>query len=132
MNWYAIDITESCMLGGAYHKLCRDFQHAFIAAGAPPEMALMAQRMRVDAARRVYISPESLPYVGELVEAYGGRPCSRPNVEEVTLVYGVPGAKDRLLVRADYGLEVYARDAAAASRDAHIVPMLPVRQAASG
>ncbi len=97
MSWYVIEISESCILGGTYHRLCRTFQHAFIAAGAPPEMALLARRAAFDEARRIYISPASVPYLGNLLEEFGGQPCDCPGREEVTLVYGVPGAKAQLL-----------------------------------
>lgn len=97
MTWYAIEITEACLLGGAYHRLCRAFQQAFIAAGAPADMALFAGRGAFDESRVVYLSPASVPILGELIAEYDGRPCDCPDAGLVTLVYGVPGVKARLL-----------------------------------
>lgn len=96
MNWYRIDIEERCVLGGAYHSLCRAFQQAFIHAGAPPDMALFAQTYSFDNRRQVYLSPGSRPRVPELLEAYGARPAQPPDATEVSLVFGAPGAEGLL------------------------------------
>ena len=97
MDWYSVAITEACARNGEYHRLCRRFQQAFIAAGAPSEMAMFAQTAVRDSVRKVYFSPGSLPYVQGLVEQYRGACCESPMASEVTLVFGVPGAEDRLL-----------------------------------
>lgn len=97
MTWYQVDITESCVLGGEYHRLCRQFQREFIGAGAPPDMALFAETIPLSDTRKVYFSPGSLPYVQSLIEAFGGQTCSCPNGTDVTLVYGVPDADLSLL-----------------------------------
>ena len=136
MSWYAIEITESCILGGAYHRFCRAFQHAFIKAGAPPEMALLARRLGLDETRRVYVSPASVPFLGSLIEEYAGAPCACPRHDEVTLVYGVPGVKARLLGEVVEPVSD-ARPEPAASKDGRrdgvpIYPLLPARQAAAG
>lgn len=97
MTWFCIDITEACVSGGAYHRLCRRFQQAFIAAGAPAEMALFAQTLLRDGVRKVYLSPGSAPYVKSLIDAYEGTPCDCPGGDGLTLVFGVPDATSRLL-----------------------------------
>lgn len=131
MTWYSIEITESCILGGAYHRLCRAFQHAFIAAGAPPEMALLAQRIGLDDTRRVFISPASVSYLGNLIDEYDGEPCACPASEDVTLVYGVPGAKASLLTRST-DVPATATEHDAQREGVTIYPLLPSRQAAAG
>lgn len=131
MSWYAIEITESCILGGAYHRLCRAFQQAFIKAGAPPEMALLAQRVGLDESRRVYISPASVPYLGTLLEDYDGRPCDCPKIDEVTLVYGVPGVKARLMgVSAEPAAEARPEPKDSRRDGVAIYPLVPARHAA--
>jgi hypothetical protein len=136
MSWYAIEISEACILGGAYHRLCRAFQHAFIAAGAPPEMALLARRVGLGEARRVYISPASVPYLGTLLDEYRGDPCDCPEFDEVTLVYGVPGAKARLLVEARETASEPRPEAVPPKEvrreGVSIYPLMPARQAAAG
>lgn len=129
MSWHVIEISESCILGGAYHRFCRAFQHAFIAAGAPSDMALLARRTGLDETRQVYVSPASLPYLGSLLEEYEGRPCECPYSDDVTLVYGVPGVKARLLNTHEPArdlLPVVRQEAAA------IFPLVSTRQAAAG
>lgn len=91
-SWSKVTITESCVLGGKFHSLCRDFQRAFIAAGAPEAMALYAQTYVLEDSRDIYFSPGSLPYVEELVRMHQGIPCTAPRPTDVTMVYGVPGA----------------------------------------
>lgn len=91
-SWFKVTITESCILGGLFHRLCREYQRAFIAAGAPADMALFAQTYVLGDSREIYFSPGSMPYVAELVNIHGGRPCAEPDLSQVTMVYGVPGA----------------------------------------
>lgn len=95
-SWSKVTITESCVLGGTFHSLCRDFQRAFIAAGAPDSMALYAQTYVLEDSRDIYFSPGSYPYVEELIRLHNGTPCSAPRPTEVTMVYGVPDADGRI------------------------------------
>lgn len=92
MTWFKVTITESCILGGTFHRLCREFQRAFISAGAPSDMALLAQKFVLGETREIYFSPGSVPYVSDLIKVFGGNPCQTPDMEDVTVVYGVPGA----------------------------------------
>jgi hypothetical protein len=92
MTWFKATITESCILGGAFHRLCREFQRAFISAGAPADMALFAQTFVLGDSREIFFSPGSIPYVAELVRLFDGRPCAAPDVNDLTMVYGVPGS----------------------------------------
>jgi|GEM_PF-540803 len=101
MSWYCVDITEDSELGGDYHRLCRKFQQAFIAAGAPPDMALFAQITSQDSVRKVYFSPGSLRYVKPLIDAHQGKACVGPDRTTVTLVFGVPDAGWSLLSEAE-------------------------------
>lgn len=97
MNWYCVDLSANCIAEGLYHRLCREFQKSFIAAGAPPEMALFAQTVPNDGRRKVYFSPGSVHYVNALIELLSGVPCKEPEQDVVTLVFGVPEARTRLL-----------------------------------
>lgn len=96
MAWYSIDMPEDSVTDGGYHRLCRQFQKAFISAGAPAELALFACRNGTSSGRRLYLTPSSPGYVPDLVQAYGAEPCDVPEAGTVTLVYGVPGAKTLL------------------------------------
>jgi len=95
--WFSVDITGKLAQGGDYHRLCRQFQQAFIAAGAPPEMALFAELTLQDNVRKIYFSPGSVQYVRTLIEEYGGNPCDSPASESVTMMFGVPDAGWALL-----------------------------------
>lgn len=99
MDWYSIDMPPGSLANGAYHKLCRTFQRAFIDAGAPNDLALFALRSGEEL-RRLFLTPSSPRYVPELIRRYGGYPCTPPAASAVTLVYGVPGAM-ALLARVD-------------------------------
>lgn len=96
-SWFKVTITESLVLGGLFHRLCREFQRAFMSAGAPADMALFAQTYVLGDSRDIYFSPGSLPYVAELIRVYDGHPCREPELGQVTMVYGVPGADAHLL-----------------------------------
>jgi hypothetical protein len=130
MSWYCVEISESCILGGRYHRLCRQFQHAFIAAGAPPEMAMLAERSTLEDTRRVYFSPGSAEFVEELIESYGGSRAERPEREDVILVYGVPGITERLFAEEpvrEQEMEVEEPE----HEGVAIYPLVSMRQAAS-
>lgn len=95
MAWTRIDITEASLLGGTYHRLCRRFQQAFIAAGAPADMALFAQTFPVGETRTLFLTPASRAHLGDLHAQ--GEPCAAPSAQDVTLVFGVPDAEQHLL-----------------------------------
>lgn len=95
MAWTRIEITEAALLGGTYHRICRRFQHAFIAAGAPDGMALFAQTFSIGDTRTLYLTPASREHLGDLHAQ--GQPCPAPAAQDVTLVFGVPGAERTLL-----------------------------------
>lgn len=99
--WYSIDINEACVLGGEYHRLCRQFQQAFIAAGAPADMALFAETNVLNDSRRIFLSPGSLQHMSNVIEQFEGYPCDSPEVSNVTLVFGVPSAKSLLVSNPD-------------------------------
>ncbi len=96
MAWYSIDMPEESVTDGGYHRFCRQFQKAFIGAGAPPELALFACRDKSLVGRRLYLTPSSSDYVPDLVQYYGAEPCAVPECGDVTLVYGVPSSKTLL------------------------------------
>ena len=104
MAWYSIEMPEESITDGGYHRFCRQFQKAFIGAGAPPDLALFARRNGTSTGRRLYLTPCSSGYVPELVNDYGAEPCDVPEEDTVTLVYGVPGAKTLLTVKDEMRL----------------------------
>ncbi len=93
MAWYRVDMTVDRLRDGVFHRLCREFQQAFIANGAPHEMALFAQAQPSDGTRRVYFTPGCTAYVQRLIDGYGGMPCTAPEDGALTLMFGVPGAE---------------------------------------
>lgn len=105
MAWYSIDMPEESVTDGGYHRFCRQFQKAFIGAGAPPEMALFACRDRSISGRRLYLTPSSQDFVPDLVQYYGAEPCGVPESSTVTLVYGVPSSKTLLSSADDTSLK---------------------------
>ena len=100
MKWFLIDMPQTSLTDGDYHRLCRQFQKAFIDAGAPAELALFAQRTSESrptaSSRRLFLSPQSSHYVPDLIRDYKGRLCVGPEASSVTLIYGVPGARSLL------------------------------------
>ena len=97
-------MTMDSVQNGAFHRLCREFQQAFIANGAPNEMALFAQTEPSDGARRVYFTPGCSSYVQPLIEGYGGTPCTVPDDTSLTLVFGVPGAESVVFLAGGDGV----------------------------
>lgn len=93
MIWYRVDMTMERVQDGAFHRLCREFQQAFIANGAPNDMALFALAAPEDGTRRLYFSPGCAVYVKPLIDGHGGVPCDVPDDPAVTLMFGVPGAR---------------------------------------
>ncbi|HEX7072340.1 MAG TPA: hypothetical protein VF190_16115 [Rhodothermales bacterium] len=106
MVWYRVDMTMESLRDGVFHRLCREFQQAFIANGAPLEMALYAQAEPSDGTRRVYFTPGCTTYVQTLIDGYGGTPCNVPDESALTLVFGVPGAEAVVFVAGGDGVAV--------------------------
>ena len=143
MAWYSIDMPEESVTDGGYHRFCRQFQKAFIGAGAPPEMALFACRDRSISGRRLYLTPSSQEYVPDLVQYYGAEPCTVPESSTVTLVYGVPGSKTLLSLADDTSIKTETAPVERRSTPATlpsvqkkrelttIYPLLPARHAVS-
>ncbi len=115
MAWYSIDMPEESVTDGGYHRFCRQFQKAFIGAGAPPDLALFACRNGTSSGRRLYLTPCSPGYLPDLVQCYGAEPCAVPEPGAVTLVYGVPGAKALLSVQDDSSVPAGQREGHPAS-----------------
>lgn len=127
MAWYSIDMPEESVTDGGYHRFCRQFQKAFIGAGAPPEMALFARRDRSNSGRRLYLTPSSSEYVPDLVRYYGAEPCGVPESSTVTLVYGVPSSKTLLSTSDDSNVTI--DDGSAATERSAIPPnLLPAQK----
>lgn len=103
MIWYRVDMTVEHVQDGAFHRLCREFQQAFIANGAPDDMALFAMARPDDGRRRLYFSPGCAHYVKPLIDGHGGVPCDVPDDPSVTLMFGVPGAQCASFVPAGDG-----------------------------
>lgn len=97
-------MTADRLQDGVFHRLCREFQQAFIANGAPNEMALFAQAEPSNGTRRVYFTPGCATYVRPLIEGYGGTPCSVPEEASLTLMFGVPGAESAIALSEREGL----------------------------
>lgn len=114
MDWFSIDMPQRSMTDGAYHRLCRAFQRAFIDAGAPVDLALFALRPG-KTVRRLYLTPSSARYMPELIRRHNGCRCAAPDATAVTLVYGVPGAQALL--------EAEGSMATAPSREPSIYPI---------
>lgn len=148
MEWYSIDMPAASLKSGAYHKFCRAFQHAFIDAGAPEDLAMYAMR-RSDRNRRLYLTPSSGTYVPDLIRSHGGRPCSAPDESSVTLVYGVAGSRrllattgsngsnggaalDATVPRVAQGRGDLAGDGVGDGATASIHELLPARRTATG
>lgn len=123
MAWYSIDMPEVSVNDGVYHRLCREFQKAFIGASAPPELAMFACRDAHPEQRRLYLSPSASSYVPDLIHEYGAEACGVPDAASVTLVYGVPGAKSLLSV-SDTSLSAQGDTSA-------VYPLVPARHTAS-
>lgn len=97
MKWHSIYLSQVDIAAGNYHRICREFQKAFIAAGAPEEMALYVQTIPDNGSRTLYFSPGSAPYVRDLVQSYEGELTECPERDDVTLLFGVSNACEKLL-----------------------------------
>lgn len=93
-TWYVIEIEEAWLLGGTFHRLCRQFQHAYMAAGSPSDMALFAGHDVSNDGRRVFLTPASATHVTDLIESYQACPCEAPSPDHLTLLYGPSDAKN--------------------------------------
>jgi len=87
MSWYEVILSSEQVSEGISGKIQSDFEELFIEAGKPPEMALFCDSFPVPQFS-MYFSPVSAQYASDLISAYSGDACERPNASEVTLLVG--------------------------------------------
>ena len=87
MSWYEVILSSEQMSEGISEKIQSDFEELFIKAGKPPEMALFCDTFPVPQFS-MYFSPASTQYVSDLIAAYSGDACEKPDASEVTLLVG--------------------------------------------
>jgi hypothetical protein len=76
-------------------KLELQFDALFVAAGFPRDMALFAARDYLGGVT-IYFSPVASEYAAEVINQYGGQPCSAPSADAVELVEGFTKSLERL------------------------------------
>ena len=94
-NWFCVEMEPAAR--ASFLRLCRQFQRAFMRAGAPDNMALFARTTESGEAYELYFSPECESYVDHLIEDHDGVPCRPPQSEAMTLLFGIPDAKSQLM-----------------------------------
>ena len=87
MSWYEVILSREQVVEGVSEKIQSDFEELFIKSGKPPEMALFCDIFTAPQFS-MYFSPVSLQYASDLISAYSGDPCKKPNASEVTLLVG--------------------------------------------
>jgi len=87
MSWYEVILSSEQVGEGISEKIQSDFEKLFVKAGKPPEMALFCDTFPVPQFA-MYFSPVSAHYCSELISAYSGDACEKPNSSEVTLLVG--------------------------------------------
>jgi hypothetical protein len=87
MSWYEVKLSREQVVGGISEKIQSDFEEFFIKAGKPSEMALFCDTFTVPQFS-MYFSPVSAQYCSELISAYSGDACEKPDASEVTLLVG--------------------------------------------
>ena len=87
MSWYEVILSREQVVEGVSEKIQSDFEELFIKSGKPPEMALFCDIFTAPQFS-MYFSPVSAQYASDLIAAYSGDPCEKPNASEITLLVG--------------------------------------------
>ena len=87
MSWYEVILSSEQMAEGISEKIQSDFKALFIKAGTPPEMALFCDTFSVPQFS-MYFSPVSAQYAYDLISAYSGDTCEKPDASQVILLVG--------------------------------------------
>ena len=87
MPWYEVILSREQLTDGISEKIQSDFEELFVKAGKPPEMALFCDTFTVPQFS-MYFSPTSAQYASDLISAYSGDACEKPDASEVTLLVG--------------------------------------------
>ena len=87
MSWYEVILNSEQISEGISEKIGGDFEQLYIKAGKPQEMALFCDTFPVPQFS-MYFSPVAGQHASDLIAAYSGDPCEKPDANEVTLLVG--------------------------------------------
>lgn len=87
-NWYRIRLTRDEYESGEVAVIRGTFRRIYIARNGPKGMAMYGTESDDDAAYFVYFTPESLPHVSVLIEAYSAKPYAPPPLRKLSLIFG--------------------------------------------
>jgi hypothetical protein len=87
MSWFEVILSREQATEGISEKIHSDFEELFVKAGKPPEMALFCDIFPVPQFS-MYFSPAFAQYGSDLIAAYSGDACEKPDASEVTLLVG--------------------------------------------
>lgn len=87
-NWYRIRLTRDEYESGEVAVIRGTFRRIYIARNGPKGMAMYGAESDDEAAYFVYFTPESLPHVRVLIEAYSAKPHTPPPLRKLSLIFG--------------------------------------------
>jgi hypothetical protein len=76
-NWYSISLGDGIMAATPSAEIEERFQHSFIAAGKPPDMAVFTRSEsegRLHCEVIAYFSPAAV----DVAKAFDAQPCTKP------------------------------------------------------
>jgi hypothetical protein len=82
-----VTLSSEQLSGGISEKIQSDFEALFVKAGKPSEMALFCDTFPVPQFS-MYFSPVAVQHATDLISAYSGDACDKPDASEVTLLVG--------------------------------------------
>lgn len=88
MNWYRITLSREDYESGELAVLQGAFQEAYVARNAPRGMALFGIWSDDRTAYFAYLTPDSVPHVRPLLEAYSAEPVDPPDPSRLSLIFG--------------------------------------------
>ena len=101
MGWQRIKLTRQEYESGEVAILMGAFRAAYIARNGPEGMAMFGSWNEDGDSYFVYTTPKAFKHIIPLLQAYSARQMSKPDAEELLLIYGDEGG----LTSEDVGFE---------------------------
>ena len=93
MTWMRVTFSDQEITAYTYMELQKRFFVEFAAAGTPASAAMYGSWKKCDKGN-YYFTPAAGRLASTLLERYGGVPCAKPDLRELSVLVGVAAGID--------------------------------------
>ncbi len=96
MSWYRVTITDKQVVDAEIAKLQTLFDSAWLALGAPDDLAIFDGGLDLSGACNIYFTPDcgTYPTIRAIIDTYGATPCNEPTRSEERELHRLAGGEN--------------------------------------